>query len=116
MASSKYSTIFAGLSGLGFLLLWGAMVPNGSLEALFESVNSGVLPNGRAIQKTYTGVWAVDYLLVVLVVFFDGLNNLVDVAPYLMLLEIVGTLFVINMMVLVESRRGEKLSALRSYV
>ena len=50
MASSKYSTIFAGLSGLGFLLLWGAMVPNGSLEALFESVDSGVLPNGRAIQ------------------------------------------------------------------
>lgn len=92
------------------------MVPNGSLEALFESVDSGSLPQGRAVQKTYTGIWAVDYLLVILVVFFDGLNNLVDVAPYLMLLEIVGTLFVINMMTLVESRRSYERSALRSYV
>ena len=114
MTSSKFATVFAVLSGLGFLLLWGAMVPNGSLEALFQSVHTGILPQGRAIQKAYTKIWPVDYLLAILVVFFDGLNNLVNIAPYLMLLEIVGTLFVINMMTLVESRRSYERSALRS--
>ncbi|KAI1780607.1 hypothetical protein F4818DRAFT_11836 [Hypoxylon cercidicola] len=99
--------IFVGLSGLGFFLLWVVMGLNGSLEALFGTITSGAFPNGRALKTSYTGIWPIDFLLCVLVVFFDGLNNLEDTTPYLMLLELVSTLFVINMMTLVESRRME---------
>ncbi|KAI6086553.1 hypothetical protein F4821DRAFT_125767 [Hypoxylon rubiginosum] len=107
MGLVSLKTTFVGLSGLGFFLLWVVMGLNGSLEALFKTIFSAEFPTGRALKTSYTGIWPIDFLLCVLVVFFDGLNNLVDTTPYLMLLELVSTLFVINMMTLVESRRME---------
>ncbi|KAI1759487.1 hypothetical protein GGR53DRAFT_527235 [Hypoxylon sp. FL1150] len=107
MGLLSLKTVFIGLSGLGFFLLWVIMGLNGSLEALFEAILAGEFPNGRPLKTSYTGIWPIDFLLCVLVVFFDGLNNLVDTTPYLMLLDLVATLFVINTMTLVESRRLE---------
>ncbi|KAI2617407.1 hypothetical protein GGR54DRAFT_641058 [Hypoxylon sp. NC1633] len=107
MALASLQTVLISLSCLGFFLLWVVMGLNGALEAVFETIFSGVFPNGRILKKSYTGIWMLDFLLCVLVVFFDVLNNFEDQAAYLMLLELVSTLFVINMMTLVESRRVE---------
>ena len=86
---------------------------SGALEALFETRASGVFPNGRPLKLSYSGIGPIDDLLLILVIFFDGLTNLIDVAPYLMLLDLVSTLHVVNMMTLVESRRTERTGWLR---
>ncbi|CAJ2505544.1 Uu.00g129380.m01.CDS01 [Anthostomella pinea] len=108
MKVSTLKTVLITLSCLGLFLLWGVMALQGSLQALFEIKDSAVFPNGRRLKTSYTGIGPVDNLLCILVIFFDGLNNLVEPAQYLMLLELVSTLFVINMMTLVESRRPVK--------
>ena len=113
MALPNLSPIFISLSAVGFFLLWVVMGLNGALEALFETKASGVFPNGRPLKMSYSGIGPIDDLLLIIVVFFDGLNNLVDIAPYLMLLDLVSTLHVINMMTLVENRRTERSSWLR---
>ncbi|ORY69609.1 uncharacterized protein BCR38DRAFT_405314 [Pseudomassariella vexata] len=105
MALLNHPTIFRSLAALGFCLVWGVMAVNGSLGTLLETITTGVFPDGRVLKAEYTGVWFIDYLLCILVVFFDSLLSAADPAPYLMLLELVATLFVVNMMTLVEGRR-----------
>jgi hypothetical protein len=113
MASPNLSPIFISLSVLAFFLLWVVMGLNGTLEALFETRASGVFPDGRPLKLSYSGIGPIDDLLLILVIFFDGLTNLVDVAPYLMLLDLVSTLHVIIMMTLVENRRTERTGWIR---
>jgi hypothetical protein len=113
MASPNLSPIFISLSVLAFFLLWVVMGFNGTLEALFETRTSGVFPDGRPLKLSYSGIRPIDDLLLILVIFFDGLTNLLDVAPYLMLLDLVSTLHVIIMMTLVENRRIERTGWLR---
>lgn len=84
------------------------MALNGTLQKMLEVSGSGIFPDGRVMELSYTGFALVDRLICILVAFFDVLSNLVDVAPYLMLLDLVGTLLVINLMTLVENRRSPR--------
>ncbi|KAI3343480.1 hypothetical protein F4824DRAFT_9670 [Ustulina deusta] len=109
MAPAVFRVALYALMGTGLYLLWGTMALNGSLQLMLEVSETGIFPNGRVMKTSYTGLALVDRLVSILVAFFDGLNNLVDIAPYLMLLDLVGTLLVINMMTLVEHRRSPRL-------
>ncbi len=107
MGLASLTPVFAGLSMLGFYLVWALMGLNGSLEALFATIASGVFLDGQELKKSWTGVWAIDFVICLLVVFFEGLIDLSDESAYLMLLDLCFTICVINMMTLVESRRKE---------
>ncbi|KAI1115473.1 hypothetical protein F5Y14DRAFT_130213 [Nemania sp. NC0429] len=109
MAPLAFRTAFVGLSAIGLSLLWGTMALNGTLFKLLEVSGSGIYPDGRVMELSYTRLPLVDRLICILVAFFDVLSNLVDVAPYLMLLDLVGTIMVINLMTLVENRRSPRL-------
>ncbi|KAF2966189.1 hypothetical protein GQX73_g7378 [Xylaria multiplex] len=109
MALMAFRIALTALTGTGLYLLWGTMVLNGSLHVMLDVGETGSFPNGRVMKTSYTGLALVDRPVCILVAFFDGLNNLIDVAPYLMLLDLVGTLLVINMMTLVEHRRSPRL-------
>ncbi|KAI1185854.1 hypothetical protein F5B17DRAFT_441499 [Nemania serpens] len=108
MAPLTLRAAFVGLSAIGLFLLWGTMALNGTLQKMLEVSGSGIFPDGRVMELSYTGFALVDRLICILVAFFDVLSNLVDVAPYLMLLDLVGTLLVINLMTLVENRRSPR--------
>ncbi|KAI1163102.1 hypothetical protein F5B18DRAFT_652010 [Nemania serpens] len=85
------------------------MALNGTLVKMLEVSGSGIFPDGRVMGLSYTGLALADRLICILVAFFDVLSNLVDVAPYLMLLDLVGSILVINLMTLVENRRTPRL-------
>ncbi|KAK0616597.1 hypothetical protein B0T14DRAFT_497804 [Immersiella caudata] len=106
-------SILIGLSVLGFYLVWGVMYQNGSFDLMIRTAWTATYEDGRYLRKSYTGIFALDFPVRVLVVFFDGLLGTNDPAPYLMLVELVATLLVINVMTLVEGSRGKASKALR---
>ncbi|KAL2831375.1 hypothetical protein BDW59DRAFT_157804 [Aspergillus cavernicola] len=99
------SGILKGLSAIAFLSIWGVMVTNGTLTALLYTAWSGTFPDGTVLKTSYTGIWPLDFPVRVLVVFFFGLQSMEDLTPFLMLVDLVAALLVINMMTVVESRR-----------
>jgi hypothetical protein len=113
MATSRLSPFLITLSASGFYLLWVVMGLNGTIEALVHAKNTGFFPTGRPLTQTYTRIPPIDFVLVILVGFFDSLVNMHYTAPYLILLDLVATLYVINLMTLVEDRRAERSSWLR---
>jgi hypothetical protein len=112
MAQST-SIVFLALSALGFLTLWALMTGNGTLLALIISAWTGTFPDGAKLKSSYTGLVIIDFPLSILVAFFYGLQSLEEVAPFLMLLDLVAALSVINLMTVVESRRSPPASWLR---
>lgn len=69
---------------------------------------TGVFPDGSALKSNHIGIFALDFPLNVLVAFFSSVSTLkrIDAGPYLMLVDLTTALLVINLMVLVESRRS----------
>ncbi|KAK4452524.1 hypothetical protein QBC34DRAFT_26593 [Podospora aff. communis PSN243] len=106
-------SILTGLSVLGFYLVWGVMYRNGSFDLMLRAAWTATYEDGRYLSKSYTGIFAVDFPVQILVVFFDGLLGTSDPAPYLMLVELVATLLVINVMTLVEGSRVRAVKELR---
>ncbi|KAK0635861.1 hypothetical protein B0T17DRAFT_503360 [Bombardia bombarda] len=107
MALGALPTVFAVLSGVGFFLLWGNMSLNGGSIAMFKSAWTGVFPDGTTLQNNHSGSPYADFGLNVLIAFFASASRLgdVDAGPFLILLDLTTCLLVINMAVLVESRR-----------
>ncbi|KAK5999100.1 Terpene cyclase DEP1-like protein [Cladobotryum mycophilum] len=100
MALPDVSKTFGALAGLGLVLQWAVMAWNGSLFAIFSLPLGGVFPTGIPIKTTWTGIWLIDYVLSVNIVFFGVLNNLAelpDLGPYLSLLDIAIFLIVLIM-------------------
>ncbi len=112
-------TAFLALSGLGFFLLWGIMAINGGSNAMLNPADTGLFPDGTAIHNpNRTGIWPLDFQMNVLIAFFASvskLQNAPDAAPFLMLVDLTTAMLVINLMVLVESRRRTGFW-MRSYV
>jgi hypothetical protein len=106
-------SLLAGLSLLGFYLVWGVMYRNGSFDLMLRTAWTATYEDGRYLRKSYTGIFAVDFPIRILVIFFDGLLGTSDPAPYLMLVELVSTLLVINVMTLVEGSRAKAAQGLR---
>ncbi|KAK8029898.1 hypothetical protein PG993_011189 [Apiospora rasikravindrae] len=89
---------------------------NGSFVAMIMTNWNGVFPTGTPVKTTWTGIWPIDFVLGLLVVFFGAVNNIADlpdIGPFLMLVDLVFTLVVFNIMTLVEDRRNRKTGPLR---
>lgn len=105
------STTFVALSGLGFWLLWGNMALNGGSDAMMGTAAKGHFSDGLPVHNANrTGIWPLDHQMNVLIAFFTSVSRLPsqgapDTAPFLMLVDLTTALLVINLMVLVESRR-----------
>ncbi|KAK7920442.1 hypothetical protein PG985_008464 [Apiospora marii] len=103
MAPTSFSLSFMFLGTAGFVLLWGLMGINGTTGAMLNAAWTGKITGGPALKTRYTGIQSLDFALSILVAFFYGI--MMEERPYLVILDIVGCVFVINMMTLVESRR-----------
>ncbi|KAI0476272.1 hypothetical protein GGR56DRAFT_462563 [Xylariaceae sp. FL0804] len=113
MVQSQLSPILTGLGGLGFFLLWVVMILNGTFGAVWAAATTGVFADGRPLQTVYTGIFPIDFLISILMAFFDPLTSLVDIAPYLILFELIISIHVFNILALVEGCRAERSSWLR---
>lgn len=92
------------------------MIMNGSFVEMLLTKWNGFFPTGTAVKAAWTRVLPIDLVLGLLVVFFGAVNNindLPDIAPFLMLVDLVFALVVFNMMTLVEDRRNRKTGPLR---
>jgi hypothetical protein len=107
MARHNLTPVFTALSCLGFLLVWGVTSYNGGTLAMMKSAWFGVFPDGTSFKTKRSGIFALDFPLNVVVAFFAAVSKLdyVDSGPWLALVDLTGTMLVINMMLLVESRR-----------
>ncbi|KAL7942032.1 hypothetical protein V8C42DRAFT_333412 [Trichoderma barbatum] len=108
--------VFRAFTGLGFCTQWIVMMQNGSFMTMLWTNLKGVFPTGTPVKTSWTGIWPVDFVLGLLVVFFGAVNNvadLTDLGPFLMLVDLVFTLVVFNIMTLVEDRRNRKTGPLR---
>ncbi|KAI1811937.1 hypothetical protein GGS20DRAFT_63940 [Poronia punctata] len=66
---------FLGLTAVGFDVLWGSMVRNGTAKAIGTSKSTGLLPSGFPLSRVYTGISAVDKFLQSPVIFYDALEH-----------------------------------------
>jgi len=94
------------LSAIGFSLLWGLLLCNGTLDALFVAKDLGIFPDGRPLRTVYTGWKMVDETLVLAIAFFDVLTNKnAKTSSLFLFFDLCTALAAINTWVLVESRR-----------
>ncbi|KAL6861989.1 hypothetical protein J3F83DRAFT_716808 [Trichoderma novae-zelandiae] len=108
--------VFRAFTGLGFYMQWIVMILNGSFMAMLLTNWQGVFPTGTPVKSSWTGIWPVDFVLGLLVVFFGAVNNvadLPDLGPFLMLVDLVFALVVFNIITVVEDRRNRKTGSLR---
>ncbi|KAL7783241.1 hypothetical protein V8C37DRAFT_415081 [Trichoderma ceciliae] len=108
--------VFRAFTGFGFFTQWIVMMMNGSFVAMLLTNWQGVFPTGTPVKTSWIGIWPIDYVLGLLVVFFGAVNNvedLPDLGPFLMLVDLVFALVVFNIMTLVEDRRNRKTGPLR---
>jgi hypothetical protein len=102
-------TSFIVLSLTGFLLLWGPMLSNGTLDAMNEIKKAGVFPDGRQLRSSYTGISVLDSPLTILGIFFDSGTNGFNPGPRLLLIDLGFTLQSAALWVLIEnSRQGDR--------
>ena len=107
---------FLTLSAFGFFTQWIVMILNGTLVAMFMAAWHSVLPTGIPVKTTWTGIWPIDYVLGILVVFFCSIADvaeLPDMRPFLLLVDLISALAVCNMMTLVAGRRNPITGSLR---
>ncbi|KAI0886566.1 uncharacterized protein GGS22DRAFT_186635 [Annulohypoxylon maeteangense] len=116
MALPDPTYVFRPMTFLAFMTQWFTMMMNGSFMAMISTNWNGVFPTGTPVKRAWTGIWPIDYVTGLLVVFFGSVINLADlsdVGPLLMLVDLVFVLVVFNMMTLVEDRRNRKTGYLR---
>lgn len=105
LRSRTLPALFLMLGISGFVLLWGPMLLNGTLDAMDGAKQAGAFANGRPLRLTYTGVPVLDSPLTTLVIFFDGVTNGLDPGPRLLLIDLSFVLQTAALWVLIESRR-----------
>ena len=96
---------YLALSAAGFSLLWGLMLLNGTLDALFAVKEAGSFPNGRPLRLSYTGNSLVDDGIATLVSFFDVVTNGLAPGPRLMLINVTVLLHCASIWAIIDSRR-----------
>jgi len=107
---------FRALSCFGIFTLWGVMMLNGSFAEMIKTNLRGTFESGTVLKKSWTGIGPLDFMIGVLLVFFTTVINtadLPDIGPYLMSVDLIGALMVVNMMTVVEDRRNRKTGPLR---
>jgi hypothetical protein len=103
MTSLQYLVL---LSSVGCVLLWGTMLVNGTLDGVTRVTQLGRFPDGRTLRKTYTGYYAIDDNIVVVIAFFDLMTaSRTPEAPRWLFYYLCTVLGAINTWVLIESRR-----------
>jgi hypothetical protein len=108
-------TLFLTLSIVGFVLLWGVMVYNGTLHALLLTAWKGLFPGGKQLRKSYTGLRPVDFVIAVPVAFFDDQINTADNGTWLMMLNFLTMLHTAALWVFVEAgRKGQTSTMIKS--
>ena len=103
--SRMLSACFIILGTTGFILLWGVMLLNGTLDAMAGAKKAGAFPDGRPLRLTYTGLSVLDSPLTTLVIFFDGVTNGLDINSRLLMIDLTFMLQSAALWVLIESRR-----------
>lgn len=103
--SRMLSACFIILSTTGFILLWGVMLLNGTLDAIDGAKKAGAFPDGRPLRSTYTGLPVLDSPLTTVVIFFDGVSNGSDLNARLLLIDFIFMLQSAALWALIESRR-----------
>lgn len=97
--------LFLFLSALGFGLLWGVAVSNGSLAAWNKVQADGFFPDGRPLRSVYTGFKFIDSALTTLVSFFDAFSNGAAPGPRLLCIHLVAVIHCANIWSVIDSRR-----------
>lgn len=116
MASINSKYAFLLLSTLGLVAQWGAMIMNGTLLSLMTTAWKGYFPSGAPMKTTWTGIWPVDYILSLLVAFFCPLLEPAgpsDLAPVLLLADLLFSLTVFDFMANIQGLRGKGADPLR---
>ena len=113
MAQANLNAALTSLGALGVFLLWVVMILNGTFAAVWTAATTGSFADGRPLRQTYTGIFPIDFAVSILMAFFDPLTSLVEVAPYMILFELIISIHVFYLLALVESRRAKKGSWLR---
>ncbi|EER28769.1 hypothetical protein CPC735_040330 [Coccidioides posadasii C735 delta SOWgp] len=93
------------LGGLGLTLLWGVAFLNGMFDNLDTVLETGLLPDGRALRTVYSHNWLIDNRLTLLTAFYDLLTNSLSTGPPLLFFDVNYVVACTNVWVLVESRR-----------
>ena len=93
------------LSIVGFGLLWGFVLANGTLDALNKVQADGVFPDGRPLRSVYSGYRLIDWALTTLVCFFDTFNNGSAPGPRLLCIDLVAVIHCANVWCVIDSRR-----------
>jgi len=115
MKITPISLLFLG--ALGFGLLWGVALSNGTLEALNKVQADGFFPDGRPLRSVYTGFKPIDSALTTLITFFDALTNGAAPGPRLLCVDLVAVIHCANVWSVIDSRRrGVQTEWMRQYV
>jgi hypothetical protein len=115
MAPSPYYA-FRVLACTGVFSIWGFMMLNGSFMEMMATNLRGTFPTGTELKRDWTGIGPIDFMAGVLVVFFTSVVNkgdMPDLGAYLISVDLISALMVLNVMTLVEDRRNRKTGPLR---
>jgi hypothetical protein len=93
------------LSVIGFTLLWGVMIVNGTLGGVSLAAQKAAYPDGRPLRTVYTGYPLFDKNFVNVVIFYDLLSNSKAGAPRWLFFHLCNLLGAMETWVLIESRR-----------
>ncbi|KAI1827690.1 hypothetical protein F4861DRAFT_492197, partial [Xylaria intraflava] len=103
---------FLGLTAVGFDVLWGSMIRNGTAKAIGIAKSTGILPSGSPLTRVYTGIPAVDAFLQSPVIFYDALEHAQNPVYKSLLVGVFTTMQSTSVCMLVNSGwRGRRRSA-----
>ncbi|RYP37977.1 hypothetical protein DL767_002705 [Monosporascus sp. MG133] len=93
------------LGAVGFAVLWGVMLVNGTLDGISSVAENTKFPDARPLRTVYTGYPLVDNNILVVIAFYDLLSNAKASAPQWLFFYLCNILGAIDSWVLIESRR-----------
>lgn len=109
MALLPEQKYFLTLSMIGFGLLWGVSLYNGTVTEMFRSYQRGHFVDETPFKTNYTGVLLLDFPLSFLVAFFFYGTNGSDESLQIFLIDAYATLQSAFVWLYIESsRRGQK--------
>jgi hypothetical protein len=92
MQTALPSTYFTALSSLGFKLLWGELVRNGTAQSIRSVTATGQHQDGSLLRRHFTGWGAIDAYMLSPVVFYHGLTSGQHAASRLLLVAMFSTM------------------------